>query len=632
MIFDFSRVPDELIGTPQWVGWDMVNGRKIPVRGGRAVSQADSRSDHESTVARATREGIKVGFSFDDGDPYVGIDFDSCRDAKTGEFDAWVRPWLEEFAGKAYIDISPSGTGVKVICRASSWPDTAANSVDVPGISRGGKRPGIEVYKGRRYFAITGDVPAGFECHDLSSCDDVLMGMILEYPFERAAGAPREGSELDDRKPGDDFNIRGMDAIIQLLIQHGWKVHGDDQHGHHQLTRPGKEGGCSATLGLESAQGRRMMHCFTSNADPFAAGESYSLFRVYSLLECDGRDSIAASDLLQQGWGRGYLDEDDEVEAEMSGEEPSEEAPKKRRHELTQNAKVLFAEYVGRLERGEGDVLYQLPHPLSAIEVGPGLISIIGAPPGKGKTALTMQLLFEALTSHTDLRAVVCNAEMDWETLSRRELTRRTRIDPRALRFATLTEEEMVEVRDTARDMEPLMERIEVMLPTFDPRRLAKLALVHKPGLLIVDYLQKFSPPGVELRQGTGDVCAVMRDLAREGWAVLALSATSRSAKGGHDTRSLSLASFKESGEIEYNADAAYLLVDGDEETDDNSKQSVVIRCEKNRNGERSETPAIFDMAAMSFELGFEPIPGAVDGVTAAAAANDFNWNTDDAF
>ena len=82
------------------------------------------------------------------------------------------------------------------------------------------------------------------------------------------------------------------------------------------------------------------------------------------------------------------------------------------------------------------------------------------------------------------------------------------------------------------------------------------------PGLVIVDYLQKFAPADKDVRQGVGEVVSGMRMLAKAGWAVLCLSSTARNKDGKHDSKSLSLSSFKESGEIEFNADSAYVLVD----------------------------------------------------------------------
>src|SRR5436309_10425162 len=49
---------------------------------------------------------------------------------------------------------------------------------------------------------------------------------------------------------------------------------------------------------------------------------------------------------------------------------------------------------------------------LGRIEIGPGLVALLGGAPGAGKTAFTMQCAVDALRLTPTLRAVVCNVEM----------------------------------------------------------------------------------------------------------------------------------------------------------------------------------------------------------------------------
>ena len=62
---------------------------------------------------------------------------------------------------------------------------------------------------------------------------------------------------------------------------------------------------------------------------------------------------------------------------------------------------------------GKAPTLYPVgTRDLSRVEVGPQLVTLIGGAPGSGKTALTMQLVVDALRLTPDLRALVCNVEM----------------------------------------------------------------------------------------------------------------------------------------------------------------------------------------------------------------------------
>jgi replicative DNA helicase len=83
---------------------------------------------------------------------------------------------------------------------------------------------------------------------------------------------------------------------------------------------------------------------------------------------------------------------------------------------------------------------------------------------------------------------------------------------------------------------------------------------------------------------------ADVRRLADAGCGVLAVSAVGRQkdqhGRSGYD--GLNLASFRESSELEYGADAAYLLVrsaDSDE---------ILLKCVKNRNDEPRDVPLRF--------------------------------------
>ena len=49
---------------------------------------------------------------------------------------------------------------------------------------------------------------------------------------------------------------------------------------------------------------------------------------------------------------------------------------------------------------------------LTRIEIGPGLVTLLGGAPRLGKTAFTMQAVVDALRLTRTLRAVVCNIEM----------------------------------------------------------------------------------------------------------------------------------------------------------------------------------------------------------------------------
>lgn len=219
----------------------------------------------------------------------------------------------------------------------------------------------------------------------------------------------------------------------------------------------------------------------------------------------------------------------------------------------------ILSRYLAKIKEGKLPQLCRLGAALDGIEVGPGLITVIGAPPGQGKTALSSQVMFEAVEHNDGMPAYIANAEMSFDALLRRQFCAMTRIKSSDIRFGRLTETELQELEEAAAILAPRLERVSVCDPC-DHESL--LDLLDKPqGLVVVDYLQKFAPAG-DVRMGVNTVMATLRRLAAQGHAVLALSATKRSLGGRNDSKELDLSSFRESGEIEYNADSCYVLRD----------------------------------------------------------------------
>jgi len=269
--------------------------------------------------------------------------------------------------------------------------------------------------------------------------------------------------------------------------------------------------------------------------------------------------------------------------------------------EVIKPAVKLHDDYLARLFRGEVPQLLKLGSSLNGMEIGPYLISIVGAPPGFGKTAYAMQTLFEAIEFNPKLNAYIANAETSFDGLLRRELTRQTQINSDAIRFGKLTEDQFTKIKVAGELLRPRLDRVSV-LEECNLFGLQKM-IDYEPGLLIVDYLQKFSPGG-DAKQGITSVMSSLRALAKAGWSVLCLSATSRTqSRGGseHKSSNLNQASFRDSSEIEFNADSCYILNDkGPHDRNDVIRQ-VCLACVKNRHGRKVDSNLLFDMAHMAF-------------------------------
>ncbi len=127
-----------------------------------------------------------MGFVFHVDDPFCGVDLDNCL----GE-DGSVRPWaqgiIERFAD-TYMEVSPSGKGVKIWARGHLPANMGKVTIDTGG---------IEMYDRFRFFTVTGDryrdAPPQIEDH----ADDV-MRMFEAF---RGGNATQQAIDIDGKIP-----------------------------------------------------------------------------------------------------------------------------------------------------------------------------------------------------------------------------------------------------------------------------------------------------------------------------------------------------------------------------------------------------------------------------------------------
>ena len=148
----FENIPQELKERPQWVCWKGVKKQdkkklsKVPYNaktGKHAkVDDSDTWCDYQTAEdALNTGKYDGIGFVLTKDDPYVGLDFDHCRDSDTGEINNNVKRYIDQL--NSYTEISPSGTGIRILVRGELPP-------------KGRKKSDVEVYEHVRYLTITG--------------------------------------------------------------------------------------------------------------------------------------------------------------------------------------------------------------------------------------------------------------------------------------------------------------------------------------------------------------------------------------------------------------------------------------------------------------------------------------------
>ena len=146
-----ENIPKELKQRQQWVLWKAVlkgaKVTKIPftVTGNNASStKPETWASFEDVANAYSRNGHNfdgIGFVLTKDDPYTGFDFDKCRNPESEETDPNIRENIN--ALDSYSEVSPSGTGYRVIVKATLPPS-------------GRKKGNVECYQDGRYLTITG--------------------------------------------------------------------------------------------------------------------------------------------------------------------------------------------------------------------------------------------------------------------------------------------------------------------------------------------------------------------------------------------------------------------------------------------------------------------------------------------
>ena len=148
-----ENLPAELVPLKQWVAWraeyrpdQSKPWTKVPMATNKPHTRASSTRNYGWGTAlgakieceRRTLDG--VGFVLTLADPYVAIDLDKCV---TGDA---VEPWASEIVTRfaSYTEISPSGTGIRIIGRGT-----------LPG-GKGRKCGPVEAYTTGRFVTMTG--------------------------------------------------------------------------------------------------------------------------------------------------------------------------------------------------------------------------------------------------------------------------------------------------------------------------------------------------------------------------------------------------------------------------------------------------------------------------------------------
>jgi replicative DNA helicase len=234
--------------------------------------------------------------------------------------------------------------------------------------------------------------------------------------------------------------------------------------------------------------------------------------------------------------------------------------------------------------------------------IRPGELWTIGALPGRGKTALGVQILLA--NGKQGMPCCAFSLEMQALEIGRRFIAAESSIPAINLRNPqTIRKERWMQMAESAAEIAqmPIYVDDRSTLKVHELLASARLYIRrHGVKLIVVDYLRLVEAPGRDIRERVGYVADSLRQLAKTERIAVVLLSQLRRPDGGINSRP-SMLDLKESGDVEAHSHVVllpYLPVaeDGKPIPED---QLLIIG--KNRNGGIGSLPVYFDEKRLQF-------------------------------
>ena len=532
-----SKIPECLKALDQWVLWDSVtrtNGTtKLPYQINGQLASSTDRSTWQSffNVTGAWSDSRKsgIGFVFTAEDPYCGIDLDGCRNPETGE----IAEWAKEIINRAdtYSEVSPSGTGVKLIVLGKCPFDTGKRKpIEAPFVVEG-KQPCIEIYDHARYFAITGERLANGAHEPAAAAQETLNWIKAKY-WATKFGAHQEKPPLTPVERATAYVSRIEGAV-------------SGQGGHNATFRVA----CILVLGFGLSE---------SEAYSVLAGWNASCKPEWSERELWHKVRSANKQAGPRCWLRDVEPEQwDSVEVpeykSAAQPEPVEDRPFTT---LVQAAQ----KYIDRV-KGGGSTLLTLGIDSLDEAIGGGVeageLIILAARPSHGKSAVALQAIHH--WNSLGINTLLISEEMSALMLGKRTLQFASEVP---------TEHWNVSTRILESELNDFMaERADCYIAencgSVDVAAKQIERAVEECGVkaVVVDYAQLLRSPGKTRYEQVTNTSIALRNVAsKHGVVTLVLAQLSRDIES-RDTFLPQMSDLKDSGQLEQDADVVMFIV-----------------------------------------------------------------------
>lgn len=256
----------------------------------------------------------------------------------------------------------------------------------------------------------------------------------------------------------------------------------------------------------------------------------------------------------------------------------------------------LVARYVNRKASNEPPpeyIRFGLKPLDETLFVRPGDLVVLGGYSSAGKTLLSIQF---ALEMRKKYRVGYFSLETDNEKMGERMISHYAKVGFRAIKEGTETEEDLVNVQRMGVELGDLKGSLTFhRVSGLSLRDIQAITLSRRHQIIFVDYLQIVDAPGRDFRERVSNVSMGLHTLAQaHGVTVIALAQLSRPEKSKNGATPPNMWSFKESGQIENDADVAMLLYPSDV---NNNALPRILKVSKNKDGSKVQFALDFDGA-----------------------------------
>lgn len=226
-----------------------------------------------------------------------------------------------------------------------------------------------------------------------------------------------------------------------------------------------------------------------------------------------------------------------------------------------------------------------------------GDLILLGGYPSAGKTLLAVQF---ALCLSNTYRVGFFSLETSARKLTDRVMSHMSQIPLTKIKRRDLNDADWVAIAAASSELSKLQFSI-VEASGMSVHDIQAVSLNQRFDIIFVDYLQLINEKGKDRYETVTNISQRLHTFSQSsGVAVIALSQLSRPEKQTGKPKPPTMASFRESGQIEQDADVAFILYPSDP---DNNYGTRILKIAKNKEGEKAKIEFDFDGATQTMRV-----------------------------